>query len=258
LMTESIKKTVDVDDLFCEKCNSLLDITKQNTNNDENDENIVDNKKNNDNGSTILSDTDSDTESINSHNSHISINSHNSINSNNSNNEDEKNKQYAAYHKEIENILKKIEKSEKISKEEMDIIDMKELVNNDYYKKMNGKAIIKKKISDMIDDSGNSDAVTDAYLICNNCNFKKQIKGKYRVLIKKKDGLNEEFIDPSSIRNKVHMGTLPRTRNFTCPNKNCITNTNKKIPVEALFMRKSKNSYEIIFVCVNCLAIKIN
>jgi len=158
-----------------------------------------------------------------------------------------------------ENILQKIEKGENISEDELKLIDIKDMTKNDYYKKMSKKGEVKKQIIDMIEDMGNSDENTQAYMVCRNCAFTKPIKGRFRILTKNPEGVTaaHDYINEASYRNRVHMRTMPRTRDFSCPNNDCPSYT-QKANNEAIFFRKSADAYDTIYVCTNCLTVKMN
>jgi hypothetical protein len=160
---------------------------------------------------------------------------------------------------DYEAILKKIEKGEKVSNEELGSIDIKDLVKNEYYKKMTKKGEIKKSIIDMIEDMGNADENVHAYMVCKNCGYSKTIDPGFRVMTKNPEGIaaTHNYINEASYRNKIHIRTMPITRNFNCPNKNCPVYTNK-LPPEAIFFRKNEKSYETVYVCKRCLTIKMN
>jgi hypothetical protein len=158
-----------------------------------------------------------------------------------------------------ETILKRIEKGEKVSDDDLKLIDIKEMAKHDYYKKMQKKGEIKKQIIEMIEDMGNSDENIQAYMVCRNCAFTKPIKSKLIILTKNPEGVTatHDYVNESSYRNRVHMKTMPRTRDFKCPNKECPTYT-QKVLNEAIFFRKSADAYDTIYICTNCLTVKMN
>ena len=158
-----------------------------------------------------------------------------------------------------ESILKKVENGEKLSDDELKLIDIKDLAKNEYYKKMSKKGEIKKQIADMIEDMGNSDENVRAYMVCHNCGFTKPVIPKFKILTKNPEGVaaEHEYVNEAAIRNRIHMRTMPRTREFTCPNPACPTHT-QNVPTEAIFFRKSANTYDTIYVCVSCKTVKVN
>lgn len=160
---------------------------------------------------------------------------------------------------DYEDILQRVEKGEVLSKTELQSIDIKEMVKNEYYKKLPGKGDIKKKIIDMIDDARNSDDNVHAYHVCRNCSFSKRIDPGFKIVTKNPEGAVavHEAVDEASMRNKVHLRTIPRTRNFNCPNAECPSQKGK-VPTEAIFFRKHRHTHETIYVCTRCLTIKMN
>lgn len=212
-MSDVKDKDLDIYDIFCEKCESMLDILKH--------------------PNRQVDELDTETPKQLS-------------------SDEDKNVDY-------EKILKKVEKGDALSKEELETIDVREMVKNEYYKKLSGKGDIKKRIIDMIDDAGNSDDNTQAYLVCKNCAFSKKIKPGYKVVTKNPEGTisTNEITNESMLRNRVHFGINPKTRVFDCPNKECPSHK-KDSPTEAIFFRKHQKTHEVIFCCTTCLTIKMN
>ena len=160
---------------------------------------------------------------------------------------------------DYEKFLKKIENGEKVTDQELMSVDLKELGKHDYYKKMAKKGDVKKQIADMIEDLGNSDTNTQAYMICKSCGTNKQIPKKYRIISRNPEGVASlhDDVNESNYRIKVFMRTIPRTRNFNCLNKSC-PSQKSEIQPEAIFFRKHANTFETIYVCVHCLTVKPN
>jgi len=219
-MTTDIKMISNLG-IFCDKCDNILDISRTNTKININALDTTDTPKE-------LSDSDND---------------------------DNENKVDVDY----ESLLKKIESGKKLTNDELKMIDIKDMVKNEYYKKMSKKGEIKKMLIEMIDDMGNSDDNTQAYLVCKNCGFSKNIDSGFRVLTKNPEGIvaNHDYTNDAFLRTKIHIRTMPRTRNFNCPNKNCPVYKNKLAP-EAIFFRKNAKSYETIYACCHCRTIKMN
>lgn len=198
-------------DMFCEKCDNILDITR------------TQNKMTSINSTTPL-DVSTDDDNV-----------------------------------DYEKILKKVENEEKLSRDELMSIDMKEIVKNEYYKKMAKKGEVKKMILEMLEDMGNSDDNIQAFMVCKNCGFTKYIDPRVRILSRNPEKMvsHKEYINDTNYRLKTHIRTMPITRNFNCSNKNCPSNTGKIEP-EAVFFRKNADSYDTMYVCRRCLTIKIN
>jgi hypothetical protein len=155
-------------------------------------------------------------------------------------------------------ILQKVESDKTLTQDELKTIDIKDLINNEYYKKLTKKGEIKKKIIDMIDDMINSDEKTTAFMVCQNCGYTEPIKQRSCILTKITEGSNNtyDYINETVFRNKTFMNTMPRTKDFICSNKTCSMQANKIQP-EAIFIRRNKHTYETIYVCCHCLTIKI-
>jgi len=160
--------------------------------------------------------------------------------------------------KDYVSILKKLENDEKLTREDLADMDMKELIQTEYYKELNGKGKIRKNLVDMIEDAHNSDGNTDAYFVCNNCMNTHNIPHGFCIYTKNQEKTSSlhEYDDEDVYRNMVYQRTIPRTRNFKCTNLNC-PSIKDNIPTEAVFFRKS-GTYEVIMVCCACLQIKKN
>lgn len=160
---------------------------------------------------------------------------------------------------DYDTMLKRVEMGEKLTYDELSNIDVKDLAKNEYYKKMSKKGEIKRQILEMIDDMGNSDENIQAFMVCRNCSFTKEIKPQMKIMSKNPEGVvaTHDYIDEVSYRNRIHFRTMPRTRKYECPNKNCPVYT-KKMPNEAIFFRKNADTYETVYVCVNCMTVKSN
>lgn len=155
-----------------------------------------------------------------------------------------------------EKILQAIENDQPLTNEELAQIDIKKMIKTDYYRGLKTKSTIKKKILGMIDDMGNSDENAAFYLFCSNCGYSRPLDPDFHILSMNPEGVASvhDYSDESKIRNSVHSGIYPRTREFTCPNKDCLS-LKKGNPTEAVFMRDG-DSYRMIYVCTMCLTIK--
>ena len=63
--------------------------------------------------------------------------------------------------------------------------------------------------------------------------------------------LNTNFTEKESIETKLNDHTLPRTKDYICPNKKCSASKNDSAK-EAIFYRPYKNSYNLKYVCGLC------
>lgn len=235
-----IKKELK-NDIYCEKCDNILDITRT----------IAKTFDGVDVDSGTPKELSSDGESENSADE-ANIEANNEVNDE-ANDDDDDGVDYGF-------LLKKIEDGEKLTNDELRSINIKNMVKHEYYRKMAKKGEIKKNIIDMIEDLKNSDDNTHAYMICKNCGFNKPIDPRFRIMsrnpVDSTDTNSHTMINEDFYRNRVHVRTLPITRNFNCPNKECPVYKDKLAP-EAVFFRKNPRSYELVYVCKRCLTVKM-
>ena len=160
--------------------------------------------------------------------------------------------------KDYVEILKKLENDEKLTRDDLVGVDMKELLQTDYYKELNGKGKIRKNLVDMLEDAHNSDGNTNAYFICNNCMSTRRIPEGFCIYMKNQENTASQrnYDDESVYRNMIFQKTIPRTRNFKCTNESC-PSLKSDIPTEAVFFRKP-NTYEVVMVCCICSQVKYN
>ena len=87
-----------------------------------------------------------------------------------------------------------------------------------------------------------------AYFICQNCQFITKLNQGtkiYEVSLKSKLNNNTDILV------NIHDNTLPRTKDYICPNSKCNSHNNDHNK-EALFFRPTKNSYSIRYICTIC------
>ena len=122
------------------------------------------------------------------------------------------------------------------------IFSKKDMLSNRYYKKLdsNEKEEIQTKFNEI-----NSIGYNLAYFVCKNCQFITKInKGStiYSVTTKSNNVITSKY---------RHLdNTLPRTKDYICPNSKC--NSHKSKDKEAVFYRPEKNSYRLEYECVTC------
>ena len=96
-----------------------------------------------------------------------------------------------------------------------------DILKNDSFKKLdsnNSKVILNKYDSLIINNS------FDTYFICNNCNYHTKITSGTKIF---ETSFKENKITDDSLLNlRIMDNTLPRTKDFICPNENC--NSHKK------------------------------
>lgn len=126
------------------------------------------------------------------------------------------------------------------------IFSKKELLSSKEYKKLSDeeKESINKKFQEISNVSFNL-----AYFICKNCQFVTKLEQGTKVY---EVSINSQFLENDNINNKIKDLTLPRTKDYICPNKKCESHNNL-LEKEAIFYRPYKNSYNLKYVCGTCM-----
>jgi hypothetical protein len=89
-----------------------------------------------------------------------------------------------------------------------------------------------------------------SYFVCKNCGFSEPIAEKtvlYKKILSSKSNMQD--MDLNKYKNMIYDATLPHTRNYICPNKECETHNGTE--KDAVFIRM-KNSFRIVNVCCVC------
>jgi hypothetical protein len=87
---------------------------------------------------------------------------------------------------------------------------------------------------------------------CNNCGFQKHVAAGTVIFEQSKTVNRSELgIDVELYSSMADDPTLPRTRNYTCPKKNCASHKDTKLR-EKVTIRKSTTSYHTVSVCCAC------
>ena len=144
--------------------------------------------------------------------------------------------------KKVTDALKKVDDDLENYKAEFKEED---LYKNAKYKKLNEEQ--KNNLSKLFEDK----TVIGAEFKCNNCNFIKPIKDT--VLLFELNYTDTSNKNKNIIENELYCQNpiLPRTHDFICKNKECLTHKDKKISKEAVFYRH-KNSFKMIYICCIC------
>ena len=156
-----------------------------------------------------------------------------------------------------EEIIKHILDNKVIESKVLASINLKELVEKPDYKKLlnKDKEFIYNVILHQQDykeekkTSKKGFAGNRAYFKCDKCGNQELIKNKTLIYsnILSKNMQNNMSEDTSYM---IYDNTLPRTREYICENKQCITHKepNKR---EAVFKRE-ENTYKLIYLCTVC------
>jgi len=143
----------------------------------------------------------------------------------------------------LADILKKIKNKDKLTNIKLNI-SLNILEKDDEYKKL--KTPIQNKIKSLI----NKENTNTMIFKCINCNFESNIDTTIRLyyLNLKKDIDVKSSIEDNKIY--VHNPILPRTKDYTCKNINCLTHKNKKNK-EAVYI-KNENTFNLKYICTVC------
>ena len=143
----------------------------------------------------------------------------------------------------VTNVLKRLNAKKKLSNY-VATFDKKELTTNKNYKKLSNK---EKKRLEVLFESPSFDGVV---FKCLNCNYIKKIKETIRLY--QLNLIDDDVMYKSIADNKLIIMNpiLPRTKDYTCKNINCITHKDKQNK-EAVYY-KDKNSYDLTYVCTVC------
>jgi transposase-like protein len=96
---------------------------------------------------------------------------------------------------------------------------------------------------------------TNIYFICQNCNSSFEIEPATIILSTNLDISNQQ-IQNYDLQFKILDPTLPRTKDFICPNTSCESNSESKLDTvdrEAVIFRENK-SFITRYVCTTCLS----
>lgn len=89
------------------------------------------------------------------------------------------------------------------------------------------------------------------YFVCKTCGNTENVKPRTLVLSKKSHDVTKEYygnvIKPENI---INIPTLPRTRDYICPNKSCPTHAHPE--TRDAVMSRIGNSFQMQYVCSVC------
>ena len=91
-------------------------------------------------------------------------------------------------------------------------------------------------------------SINKVILICHNCGTEEDIINGTCLYSKNNDENIKNIKDYSYMKDSE---IVPRTTNYICNNKKCITHKKPKLR-EAIFFKEKKNNYNIIYLCLVC------
>jgi len=150
----------------------------------------------------------------------------------------------------IDKLLDKIINDENVE-DELKSVDMVTIQKNPKFNNLNAKQ--KKQIQNKLNefnDKAQDDNII-AYRICRNCTYNEPIQNNTLIMSRINKGATTGYTNIEKYKNMVHNKTLPRTRQYICPNEHCDSKNNYD-KREAVFFRPNINSYELWYTCVAC------
>jgi hypothetical protein len=131
-------------------------------------------------------------------------------------------------------------------------IKMEQIVSHEMFQKMdkNKKNSISEKIENIF---SKIDVSSQAYYICKTCSWSQKIKPGTQILSKIGGGSQTSYLNMDRFKNKIYSKTLPFTRNYICPNKECSGNKDHT-KHEAVFFRVNDNMHTL-YACCACQSI---
>lgn len=98
-----------------------------------------------------------------------------------------------------------------------------------------------------------STTTVKAYFKCSNCGYTQEIEQGTLILSKAPENKkNSDYIsDQSTYKYMINDDTLPHTRNYICPNKECKSHNDYSLR-DAVWFKPYRNSYTIVTICKAC------
>ena len=159
----------------------------------------------------------------------------------------------------LDKLIRQILNKDDVNISSTSTITLTQLSKNQSYNKLTAanKEIVFTKINAMINNKdskqkgGNNDKA--AYFICNNCgNFEPIAPGT--LILKKIVGVADTTVDNSILSDMIYEPYLPRTRNYICKNKDCVSHKDHS-QREAVFKRVG-NTFNVVYTCVACKTVQ--
>ena len=124
----------------------------------------------------------------------------------------------------------------------------KDLMKNSDYKKLDPakQKIILKEFRSVKNKKKSS-----INLVCNKCKYNTKLNGGS--VIYKGSNKNDVHEDMSIINLRLKDSTLPRTKDYICPNKECESHKKSNlVKKEAIFYRPIRDAYNLKYICTLC------
>jgi hypothetical protein len=98
--------------------------------------------------------------------------------------------------------------------------------------------------------SNTPDISSQLYYICKSCSWSQKIKSGTQIMSKINSSSDATYLNLNKHKNKKNSNILPFTRNYLCPNTNCVGNKEKE-KHEAIMFR-ANGTMKTMYVCCAC------
>lgn len=158
----------------------------------------------------------------------------------------------------VNDIITKIKKGMSITPDMVKGIKESDILNSSGYKQLpsKDKDLIFNTIMDNVDVKfkpyENTEIKSPLYFLCKNCGYFEQMK-EGTIVASRAPTEIISYQDRSTYRDKIFDKTLPITRRYICPNKECESqkDLSKK---QAVFFRET-GTFKVVYVCKTCQTI---
>jgi hypothetical protein len=158
----------------------------------------------------------------------------------------------------INEIISRIKKGMTITPDMVKGIKESDILNSSGYKQLPSKEkdLIFNTIMDNVDVKfkpyENKEVKSPLYFLCKNCGYFEQMK-EGTIVASRAPTEIISYQDRTTYRDKIYDKTLPITRRYICPNKDCSSHKDLS-KREAIFFRET-GTFKVVYVCKTCQTI---
>lgn len=145
----------------------------------------------------------------------------------------------------VEEFIELIDNNDEIDYNYKTKFKLNDLEKNKIFLKLNDKN--KKYILNNFNKINNTNNI---YFFCNNCNYIEPMENGTILFTSSNNNYNNIHLPHDE--NIILDSTLPRTKDFICPNTKCTSNSKKNTNKEAIFFRPDQKSYKLVYICTTC------
>ena len=124
-------------------------------------------------------------------------------------------------------------------------ITKNDIINSDIFKELSTEE--KKRVNENLDSKNQK--INLAFYSCTSCGYTSKLNDG--TIIFKTSFIKHDEDDTTLNDFRIDDNTLPRTKDFICPNNDCKSRKNDKNK-EAIFYRPYMNSYLLKYICCDC------